>query len=306
MQQPMKSRILITGCNGLLGQKLVQVFAKSNEILGIDRDERPLLNGLDFEYRMCDITQGRKVKALVREFKPDVIIHTAAYTDVDRSEVEKELCWKVNALGTENLAHAAFLQRAKLIYISTDYVFDGKKGYYTEDDRPDPINYYGKSKLAGENAIRSIGVDYFIARTAVLYGRPQGGRLNFVTWLIEKLRQGEQVNIVDDQIGNPTLADDLAEALKRVVEMKASGLYHLAGREAIDRLSFSRKIAQLFGLEKRLIRPIKTADLNQLAPRPLNASLSVERARLELGLQLFNVEEGLQALKRQFGSDSEA
>ena len=294
----MAKKVIIIGCNGLLGQKLVAQFRTKYDVLGCGI-ELQLLFKADIRYQQLDITKRPQVKRIIMGEKPHLVINAAAYTDVDRAEKEKELCWAVNVSGVENLSYYTHLVNAKLIHISTDYVFDGYKGNYSENDRPNPLSYYAKSKLAGENAVIASGVEHIIARTAVLYGHAENVRPNFVTWLISQLKQRKQVTIVDDQIGNPTLADNLSEAIATAVQLDAQGVYHLAGREAIDRFHFAIKIAEIFELDTNLIQKGKSDTLKQLAQRPLNASLNVSKAITELGVNLYNVKEGLQVLKSQ-------
>jgi len=294
----MAKKVIIVGCNGLLGQKLVAQFRTKYDVLGCGI-ELQLLFKADIRYQQLDITKRPQVKRIIMGEKPHLVINAAAYTDVDRAEKEKELCWAVNVSGVENLSYYTHLVNAKLIHISTDYVFDGYKGNYSENDRPNPLSYYAKSKLAGENAVIASGVEHIIARTAVLYGHAENVRPNFVTWLISQLKQRKQVTIVDDQIGNPTLADNLSEAIATAVQLDAQGVYHLAGCEAIDRFHFAIKIAEIFELDTNLIQKGKSDTLKQLAQRPLNASLNVSKALTELGVNLYNVTEGLQVLKSQ-------
>ena len=297
----MKNRYLVVGCNGLLGQKIVQEISKNcpdSEILGASV-EPEILFLTNILYRQMDITKIDSVHRVVREFRPTVIINAAAYTNVDKAEIEQDRCWEINVTGVENLALEAMHVGAMLYHVSTDYVFSGEKGPYRETDVPDPRGVYSKSKLAAEMAIKESGADYFIGRTSTLFGTGENVRPNFVLWLISALQKNKKVTIVDDQIGNPTLADNLAEAFRVAVGKKATGIFHLAGREAIDRYSFALKIAQIFGLNQSLISRGKTSDLNQLAPRPLNAALSVEKAQKELGVHLMSVEEELLELKRQ-------
>lgn len=296
------NKILITGSNGLLGQKLVKTFIEDYEILGIDQSKSSALNLTDLPYLPCDITRRSEVQELIRSFKPNFIINAAAYTDVDGCEEDKENCWKVNVTGPEILARVGRRHGSLLVHISTDYVFDGVKGNYTEESTPNPLGYYGRSKLAGENAIIISGVDYAIVRTMVLYGTGINIRPNFAIWLIEKLSKGEAVTIVDDQIGHPTLADDLALAIRKIVELRKTGLYHIVGSEAVDRYHFALKLAKVFNFDPHLIHPIKTDELKQKAPRPLNSTFSMEKAKLELGIETKGVEEGLQTLKRQLES----
>ncbi|NOY78734.1 MAG: dTDP-4-dehydrorhamnose reductase [Calditrichaeota bacterium] len=297
----MKNRYLIVGCNGLLGQKIVREISKQSsdsEILGTSI-EPSVLFSTRISYQRIDITKIDSVHRVVREFRPTVIVNAAAYTNVDRAEIDQDLCWEINVIGVENLALEAKAVGAMLYHVSTDYVFSGENGPYRETDTPDPRGFYARSKLAAEWAIEESGAAYFIGRTSTLFGAGENIRPNFVLWLISALKKNQEVTIVDDQIGNPTLADNLAEAFRVAIEKKATGLFHLAGRESIDRYSFALKIARIFNLNQSLIHRGKTSDLKQLAPRPMNAALSVEKAQKELGVYLMSVEEELLELKKQ-------
>ncbi|MFQ5648888.1 MAG: dTDP-4-dehydrorhamnose reductase [bacterium] len=298
----LKKKVLISGANGLLGQKLVETFQHDFEVhgLGIKPDSALQLDG--YEYVQCDITRRKNVLALVKSLEPNYIINAAAYTNVDGSEEDKETCWKVNVTGVENLAYAARRMAAVLIHISTDYVFDGVDGNYNEESVPHPLGYYGRSKLAGENAVMLSGAEYAILRTMVLYGTGKNVKPNFATWLVGKLRAGERVTIVDDQYGHPTLADDLAFAVYKIVELKKTGLYHVTGSDCDTRYDFALKLADVFGFDKSLIARIKTKDLNQKAPRPLNCSFDLSKLYDEVGVKLGGIEEGLTKLKQQLDS----
>jgi len=189
-----------------------------------------------------------------------------------------------------------------LVHVSTDYVFDGKAEGYHEESKPNPLGFYGKSKLAGENALIGSDAEFAITRTMVLYGYGKGLRLNFATWLAEKLRAGEPVNIVDDQLGHPTLADDLALAIKKIADLKKIGIFHAAGKEFGSRLDFAVKLAEVFGFDKSLISPAKTADLNQPAPRPLNSRFIMDKLKREIDYELGDMTEGIKKLKQQLES----
>ncbi len=290
--------VVITGCHGLLGSKLFETAPKDYKLYGVDLQKTSQIVSPD-RYRRMDITERKAVFDVMKELKPDWIVNAAAYTGVDKAEVEKELCWNINVTGVENLSHAALKNRAKLVAVSTDYIFDGRNGPYREDDRPNALGFYARSKLAGENALHQSLAEYAIVRTMILYGYAPDVRPNFVTWLIRELENNRPVNIVTDQVGNPTLADDLARGIWRVVEQNYLNVVNIAGREITDRYSFARQIAGVFGLDSGLIRPIKTAELDQAAPRPLNSGLVVDKAVRELGLTLSNVQEGLEILKQQ-------
>ncbi len=294
------AKILITGANGLLGQKTTQMFAAetTHELILTDIQEKGE-ETRGFEYFPLDITRKDDVKERVREFSPSLIINCAAYTNVDGCETEKLLSWRVNVDAVKHFIIASRINSSKIIHVSTDYVFDGRTGNYDESSKPNPLSYYGKGKLASENALVTSGVKNAIVRTMIIYGTGKNLRLNFALWLIEKLKNKEPVNIVDDQFGQPTIVDDVALALLRITERDKTGLYHFCGSEYISRFGFALKLAGVFGYDRKLINPVKTASLNQAAPRPMNSSFILLKVGTELGLKPLNVNEGLQFLKTQ-------
>ena len=294
-------KILVIGSNGLLGQKLCEIIVRGGayNLTIASIEDKPIRQVVGAQYMQVDITNKKDAKNVVRACHPDVIINAAAMTNVDACETERELCWRINVDGVENIADAAKIHDTKVIHISTDYIFDGKSGPYTEDDRPDPLSYYGKSKLASENLLRTSGVPYLIARTMVLYGFAPGVKANFALWLIESLENKKPVTVVDDQLGNPTLVDDLAYGLIQGFEMERTGIYNLAGREIVNRYEFALKLAKVFNLDASLIAPIKTSSLKQPAPRPLKSGLVTLKAEVELGYKPSTVEQGLLILKTQ-------
>jgi len=294
-------KILLTGCNGLLGQRVVQCMPANVHITGIDQDEQVYIHGERFKYIRLDITDRKSVKCLIDEIAPAWIINTAAYTDVDGCETNKEICWRVNVEGVENLVKSARKVKAKFIHISTDYVFDGKKELYKEDDKPSPLSYYGRSKLASENIVRASGIEGAILRTSTLYDIDtlKAGK-NFPLWVIQNLQKRNIIKIVTDQWGNPTLARNLASAVWRIVTLNRSGVYHTAGRDNMSRYTFARRIADIFGLDDYLIQPITTTELGQAAKRPLKIGIDISKAEAELDIIMIGVEEGLKIFKKDY------
>ncbi len=291
----MPERILITGASGLLGQKIVDIFRRESEYELIPCDlVKNKEDGLSL-----DITDHQKVMDVVGSYRPSVIINAAAFTNVDLAETEKEVAYKINATAVGHLADAANVFNAKLVHVSTDYVFDGKKGGYSEESLPEPINYYGKTKLAGENLVKSKLEDFAILRTQVLYGFEKNIKKNFVLWVIEKLKKHETINVVDDQVGNPTLADELAFAILKVCQKNSTGLYHVSGYETISRYGFASRIAEVFGLDFSFVRMIKSDDLVQTARRPQNSSFICLKAQTELGINMPPVTDSLSQMKQQ-------
>jgi dTDP-4-dehydrorhamnose reductase len=295
------NRVLIIGSNGLLGQKVAELLIRGSnyEITLGSVEPAPVRALVSAEYAQVDITVRKEVRDLVSSCSPDVIINCAAMTNVDACETDRELAWKINVGGVENLADAARKNAIHVIHVSSDYIFDGKSGPYAEDDRPEPISYYGKTKLASENALRTSEVPFFIARTMVLYGYAPGVKANFALWLIRSLRDRQQVRIVSDQLGNPTLVDDLAFGLIQAMEARRTGIYHMAGREIMSRYDFAVHTAKAFGLDPLLIQPIETAQLKQPAARPLKSGLITLKAEVELGFRPSTVDQGLRILKTQ-------
>jgi dTDP-4-dehydrorhamnose reductase len=262
-------------------------------------EEKPARKFSSAQYIRLDITSSKEVKNVVSGLEPDAIINCAAMTNVDACETEREQAWRINVEAVEHLIEAARRVGARVLHVSSDYVFDGKSGPYNEDARPEPISYYGKSKLASENALRSSGIDYLIARTMILYGYAAGVKQNFALWLIQALEKGQAVRVVDDQYGNPTLADDLAHVLVSAIELERTGIYNVAGRDIVSRYEFALTLARVFGFEQRLVVPISTDSLRQSAARPLKSGLITLKAEVELGFRPSTVEEGLLILKRQ-------
>ncbi len=294
-----KKRILIIGSNGMLGQRLTEFYGRKNdyEIFLTSAEKESYFE--DFDYKQLDIRNKSDVKSVIMDFFPDTIINVAAYTNVDGCETNKELAWKINVEGVKNIALYSQGIDAHTIHISSDYVFDGNNGPYTEDERPNPINYYGRTKLASENVLKSSGTRYTIIRTNVLFGPAKFGRPDFVKWVVNSLREKKQIRIVTDQFGNPTYLDDLVNGISSIEESETEGLFHIGGKDFLTRYEFTEEIAEFFELDKSLITPIKTAELNQLAPRPLRSGLITDKAERLLGYKPRSIETALKLMKKE-------
>jgi dTDP-4-dehydrorhamnose reductase len=294
-------RILICGSNGLLGQRLALMLSSQtdNEVLNTSRQRSFVFDHRLFDYTQLDITKKGDVKSLISSFHPTTIINAAAAADVDWCEQHREEAWKINVVGVENLIEATRKVGARLIHISTDYIFDGTHGPYSEDDKPNPISYYGKSKLASENAVRIAEIAYTILRTIVLYGNGIGVRDCFPTWVVKNLRAGKVVRCSEDQISNPTHVNDIAFAAVKAGELNRDGIYHICGSERVSRYQFAVRTAELFGLDPSLIQAVRSGDLNQIAPRPLVTGFVTLKAQTELGLKSMDISQGLTVLKRE-------
>jgi len=294
-------RILICGSNGLLGQRLSLMVSTQTEyeVLNTSHHRSFVFDHRLFDYTQLDITRKGDIKSLVSSFQPDVIFNAAGATDVDWCETNREQAWNVNVVGVENLIEAARRVNARMIHVSTDHVFDGRQGPYSEDDKPNPVNYYGKTKLAGENALRKSGVAHAIIRTTVVYGSGIGIKHTFPLWIIRTLNERQYVKCADDQISNPTYVSDLALGMIRAAERMKEGLFHVCGSERIDRFKFAVKIAEQFGLDRSLVKQVASRDLHQTAPRPLLSGFITLKAETELGLKPLSVDQGLQSMKRE-------
>ena len=293
-------KVLITGSNGLLGQCMVKMFRDEYHVIGCD------LTGDSFntaypehEFFQLDLTQRDKVQKFFSKVKPDIIINTAAFTDVDKSEEKRDLCWATNVKSVEILVEAVDEYRPIFVQISTDYVFDGKSGSYRETDATNPVSYYGHTKLAAEKIIRSCGLEYIIARSMILFGNGQKIRNNFVTWVIQQLKSGHKIKVVNDQRGNPTLVDDLSEAINRLLQKEEYGVFHISGNEVCSRYEFAQKIVEVFGLDGKLIQEVDSTQFKQAAPRPVNSSFNLDKLSNTLDWLPGGLEEALVKLKTQ-------
>ena len=287
-------KLLITGASGLYGSKLAELaLARNFEVYSCDVQELPVCGN----FVKFDVSNKELVNEAFKRVKPDVVVHAATLTDVDKCELNKELAWKINVEGTKNIADAAKKAGSFLIYISTDYVFNGEKGNYKETDKPDPINYYGLTKLKAEELVTAQD-EYFIGRPSVIYGStPAAGKVNFALWLIDALRKGERVKIVTDQWNTPTLNTNLAEMTLEVIERKLTGTFHLCGATRVSRFQFAELIAEAFDLDKSLIDSAVSSQFKWPAKRPMDSSLDTTKAQQTLKNKPLEISEALKRLK---------
>lgn len=282
-------RLFVTGVGGQLGSEICTLSKHEN--FGTYLKEHENLSNT--EYIKLDVTKREKVFDTIKKIRPDWIIHCAAITDIDLCEEQNKVAWLVNVEGTKNIIDTSKIVGANVLYVSTDYIFDGRQGMYKENDKPNPLNYYGKTKLEGERIVQSLS-RFIIVRSAVIYSR---NKPNFVLWVLDKLKSGE-VSIVTDQTNSPTLSTDLADSILKLIEKDVTGVYHAAGDDRISRYDFAIKIAEAFDFDKRLIVPIKTVQLNQKALRPRDSSLDTSKIK-SLGITFSNINDALKKLKRQ-------
>jgi dTDP-4-dehydrorhamnose reductase len=299
-------RVLVTGSNGLLGTKLVGLLLGQAgvQVMGLSRGPRAANGPAAFPFWQTDLTDPSAVDRTMVEAAPDLVVHTAAMTDVDGCEQQPDQAWRINVDATRHVAAGAARIGARLVHLSTEYVFDGRDGPYGEDDPTNPLGVYARSKLASERVAQDVLPGCVIARTTILYGHAPLVRPNFVVWLVAQLRAGREAAVVSDQVGSPTLADNLAEmvwALGR--DPGAWGVFNTVGASVLNRFDFARLVARELELDASLLRPIDTASLNQPAPRPLRAGLRTEKFRSRYPeVPVLTAAEGLRVVRAQMAS----
>lgn len=297
-------RILVTGANGLLGQKLCQLLDGKDEVELIATARNPLsIKLMRGKFLQLDITDKNSVDSIVLETRPDVIINTAAMTQVDHCETEREKCWLSNVTAVSYLVEVCGQLNIKLIHVSTDFIFDGKEGPLKEDATPGPVNYYGESKLAGEEIIQKSTIEWAIIRTVLVYGITSDlSRSNIVLWVKQSLENGKVINVVNDQWRTPTLAEDLAMGCYLVASKKAEGIFHISGEVMMTPYDIALTTAKFFNLDKSLIKSTDSNTFKQPAARPLKTGFDISKAREILGYTPRSLTDGLAILASQIQS----
>lgn len=303
--RPLFHRILLTGANGLVGQALVARLSEVPEVdlLATSREQTPRYTGGSGGYTPLDVTDAEAVRRVFVDFAPTAVIHCAALSKVDACADDREACWAVNVDATAHLARMCQVHGARFLLLSTDFVFDGEDGPYDERARPAPINFYGRSKLAAENAVRAAGLRrWTIVRTTVGFGAGENLRRgNLGLFLLQRLTEGREVSAPVDQIRTPIYVPDLADGIARTVLLGKNGVYHLAGREILPIWEFAQRMAQVLDLNPDLIVPTTSAELHPDAPRPLKAGLLILKAETELGFKPRPLDEALLHFGKQMG-----
>lgn len=295
-------RILVTGSNGLLGQKLTDRLVGDSEfeLIATSKGENrhPLKEG--YVYAEMDICDLDNVLDVVEQFKPDAIVHTAAMTNVDQCEDDKEQAYLMNVTAVAYLISACEKYNVQLIHLSTDFVFDGENGPYSEDAETCPVSYYGRTKVEAENLLKASSVKWAALRTIIVYGIVKDmSRTNIVLWAKGALEKGNPINVVFDQWRMPTLAEDLAEGCVLAVTKGAQGVYNISGKDFMSIVELVEKVADFWKLDKTLIRPISSDSLNQTAKRPKRTGFTLYKSIRDLGYNPHSFEEGLELMSRQ-------
>ena len=278
-----ESIVLVTGANGLIGSRVVaRLLDEGEKLIATGRGPRRQLPA-SAEYVELDLMRPESLRELIESARPRAVVHCAANADVDACEKDPVQAWTLNLRATEAAALGCRAAGARLLAVSTDYVFDGERGPYSEDDVPNPRNVYGRTKYAGELAAQLHAPDCAVARVASVYSARRGARRTFATNAAEALRAGQPVRAFEDQIVSPTLADDAARMITGLLRSGERGIWQCAGASVVSRLEFCRALARKLGADEKLVEPVPLASAKVIAPRPARTGLRVERIRRLLG-----------------------
>lgn len=290
-------KILITGANGLLGQHLVKLLldTTAHDIIATGKgDPRYVVQNSRLHYYALDITDGMAVHLLFEKLLPDTIVHCAALTQADECELNPIKAWEINVTATRFIVDAAKKINAFLIFISTDFVFDGINGPYKETDTVNPVSYYGSTKVAAEKSVAESGLPYAIARTCLLYGNIfVGTRNNVISWVKENLEQVKKIKVVSDQWRTPTYVEDLAKGILLIAEKKAVGLFHISGKDFLSPYDMAMATAAYLHLDASLIEKVDASVFTQPAKRPVTTGFIIDKAKNELGYEPLSFREGM-------------
>jgi dTDP-4-dehydrorhamnose reductase len=291
-------KIAVTGANGLLGQKLTQLLQQQSDVelhlLARGDNRNPPGN---YSYHSVDLTDQQGLSDFFKNVKPDFVIHTAAMTQVDDCETQREACWLQNVTVVEMLVELCGKYGCFLVHLSTDFIFDGENGPYAEDAKPNPLSYYGESKLAAEKFIENSSIDWAIARTILVFGySPTLSRGNIVLWVKNSLENKKPIQVVTDQWRMPTLAEDLAMGCWLIVKRKAKGIFNICGPDLLTPYDMAMEIADVFGLDKSLISATDGSKFTQAAKRPPKTGFDLTNSRQVLGFQPRTFREGLNVM----------
>ena len=295
-------RILITGANGLLGQKLVHLLANDTNIdlVATARGENRLPFFEGYTYRSMDITDRQQVLDVMAEVRPDAVIHGAAMTDVDKCELDKDACWLQNVTAVEHIVEGCRQTGAFLCHVSTDFIFDGEAGPYDEQAEGNPISFYGWSKYAAEKVVINSNIRWAIARTVLVYGIAHDmSRSNIILWVKKSLEDGKTINVVTDQFRSPTLAEDLAAGCTLIVTQQAEGIFNISGSDVLTPYEMAIQTADYFGLDKSFIAQADGSTFKQTARRPPRTGFIIDKARTVLGYDPRSFSEGIALLAEQ-------
>lgn len=294
--------VLVTGSNGLLGQKITDLIGgfKDLKLVATSRGSNRYAGEEDFTYVDMDLLDKQKVAETLQKYRPKYLINTAAMTNVDACESHPDDCRQINVDAVRNLISLSEELGIHLIQLSTDFIFDGEDGPYSEEKTPHPLSIYGETKLEAEEMLKIAKCPWTIIRTILVYGViSDNSRSNIVLWAKSALEKGDPIRVVNDQWRMPTLAEDLASACLLAVEKEATGIFHVSGEEMFAIHELVEAIADFWNLDKSIINQIDSATLNQAAARPKKTGFVLDKAKSELGFSPHTLVEGLKIVTQQ-------
>jgi dTDP-4-dehydrorhamnose reductase len=297
----LRMKILITGANGLVGQHLVTALLQLDiQVIGVGKGPNRLEGEhRHYAYHELDISDGVACFQFIVNQSPDIIVHGAAMTQVDECELDKPSCYNINVSATRFLIDAARVIKCKIIYLSTDFIFDGLSGPYKEEDIPSPVNYYGSTKLVAETAVMESNLRWAIVRTVLVYGQTlPSTRSNIVNWVKKNLEEKKHIKVVSDQQRTPTYVNDLVRGILLIITRQAEGIFHISGKEMLSPYHMALKIASHLNLNAALLEKVDSSTFQQAAPRPMITGFDISKARKQLGYEPRSFEE---SLKEMFG-----
>jgi len=294
-------KVLVTGSNGFIGQEImhqsladfkVELFALSR-----GKDRSSIKEG--YTYISADICDETEMEKVINEYRPDCVIHTVAMANVDVCEEDIKLCEKINVQSVKELVLLAEKYNFHLIYLSTDFIFDGENGPYKETDLPNPLNVYGNSKLKAEEIIQSSTCKWSIVRTILVYGAPrEKGRSNFILWVKDSLEANKQINVVTDHVRMPTFVNDVALACLRIADKEVLGVFHISSEELFSVFELAQQVAEFWHLDSTLIKPVLSTTLSSSAARPSYTGFIIDKAKAKLNFKPHTIKEGFEEINR--------
>ncbi len=291
-------KILLTGANGFVGAYLTrEILHSGHELLatGSGACRLPFADHPLFNYAAIELKDPDSIRENCQRFKPELILHSGAMSRPDECELNKELAFAVNVRSTELLLNQATELKSRFIFLSSDFVFDGESGPYKEEDIPAPVNYYGQTKYEAEKLVMARGIDWAIVRTILVYGKPIVPRTYLLSIVEEKLRNGREYSLVNDQVRAPTYVNELANGIMEIINRKAGGIFHLSGEETMTPYEMGYAWANLLGLNTSLLKPVTAATFKEPARRPRSTSFILDKAKKELDYHPVSFKEAIRS-----------
>ena len=297
---------MVTGANGLLGQHLTgKLIEDKYDVVAIGRGPSRLpFPEADYKYYDIDIATELSVHRVFSAESPDIVIHAAAMTQVDDCELNQELCERINVQGTSHVIINAEQFSRKLIYVSTDFVFDGEKGDYAEEDDMGPVNWYGFTKMQAESIVETCDMPWAIVRTCLVYGNVlTGTRTNIISWVKENLKAGKPIKVVSDQVRTPTYVKDLVNGIMLILKQNGEGTFHIAGKDVLTPYDMALKTAAYYKLDASLMTKVDAASFSQPGRRPLKTGFDISKAKNQLGYEPISFDEALVLMNEEPGGE---